>query len=135
MRILFYYFAFTFSSFANGLVQLNDFFPFGVFSGDSSLTTKDDSSSPPITLDVAFPFADYQENKLFVNTNGDITFQKNFTNYTPVCRSLGVDLRMIIPFWTDIDMRKGGNVRFPFKSSSFSISFSHFFIGLLSTNQ
>ena len=54
MRILFYYFAFTFSSFANGLVQLNDFFPFGVFSGDSSLTTKDDSSSPPITLDVAY---------------------------------------------------------------------------------
>ena len=92
-------------------VPISEFFPFGINEGDTQLTTNDDDSSPEINLGISFPFVDYEETRLWVNTNGDITFAGPYASYTPQCIALGVNLRMVIPFWTDIDMRNGGRVR------------------------
>ena len=97
-------------SLVDGRVPLEDFFPFGTENGDSKLTRIDDGSSPKINLQVGFPFVNNNETSLWVNTNGDITFHMGISSYTPECKPLGKTHRMIIPFWTDIDMQKGGNV-------------------------
>ena len=95
-------------------VPMDEFFPFGVDEGDTVLTMEDDGSSPPFYLETVFPFANFQETKLWVNTNGVITFARRYSSFTPECKALGVGTRMVIPYWTDIDMRNGGSVSFLF---------------------
>ena len=110
MYQVFVLFLFPHISFITAEVVLEDFFPFGISAGDTQLTTDDDASSPEINLGISFPFVGNQETRLWVNTNGDITFAGSYVSFAPECIALGIDSRMIIPFWTDIDMGNGGNV-------------------------
>ena len=47
-----------------------------------------------------------------VNTNGIISFQLPFTEYTPQRFPLNNHIPLIAPFWDDVDIRRSGNIFF-----------------------
>lgn len=76
--------------------------------GTNCLHPNDDSYSLPIDLRTAFPaglqFFDRVHTQVFVNTNGNITFNAGVSTYTP--RPFPVaNQPMIAPFWADVDIR------------------------------
>jgi len=76
--------------------------------GTSCLHRNDDGSSPRIDLTPAFPaglrFFDMTHTSVFVNTNGNLTFSRALSTFTP--RAFPVAAQpMIAPFWADIDTR------------------------------
>ena len=84
------------------------FMPYGNASGDSILYTADDGFEEH-NISVSFPFFGSSYDKLYVNTNGDITFETNFTIYTPSDFPIPSNGAPIIaPFWSDVDTREGG---------------------------
>ncbi|XP_022783567.1 sushi domain-containing protein 2-like isoform X2 [Stylophora pistillata] len=91
-------------------VVLPNFYPFGVSEGDQLVPTNDDGSSGKIPISIPFPFFDENQNSLFVNTNGVISFLVQVSQYTPDSFPLGNDRRLVAPFWADVDTRNGGQV-------------------------
>jgi hypothetical protein len=72
------------------------------------LSPNDDGSSRAIDITPYFPgglrFFDRTHTRLYVNTNGNITFSGPLATYTP--RAFPVaDQPMIAPFWADVDIR------------------------------
>ena len=45
-----------------------------------------------------------------VNNNGDISFTRAVTTFTPQAFPLADDLELIAPYWSDVDTRGTGNV-------------------------
>ena len=86
-------------SIAQSEVSLNDFFPFGKENGDDELPRVDDGSSQPIKLVYPFPFFDVPQPTLWVNENGLISFNMSISEFTPYCRPVPSQYRMIAPFW------------------------------------
>lgn len=80
-------------------VSLEDFFPFGIENEDEQLARVDDGSSPPITLLYPFPFFDVSQPNLWVNENGLISFSTKISEFTPFCKPVPSQYRMIAPFW------------------------------------
>uniref|UniRef100_A0AC34FLT9 NIDO domain-containing protein n=1 Tax=Panagrolaimus sp. ES5 TaxID=591445 RepID=A0AC34FLT9_9BILA len=87
----------------NAIVEVEDFFPFGVSNGDEYLESGDDTSSPEQSLSIAFPFFGYNHSSLWVNVNGAISFNAPIHAYTPRCAPVHHEYRMISPFWADVD--------------------------------
>jgi len=87
----------------------NTTFPFGVAVGDTETLPNDDGSSTQISL--PFPMLFYGEDvsSLFQNTNGDITFDSPYFEYTPELIPSNSVPPMIAIYWTDIDTRNGGD--------------------------
>ncbi len=77
--------------------------------GTSCLHHNDDESSPEIDLRTAFPsglrFFDRTHTKVFVNTNGNISFNGPVSTYTPLAFPVA-DQPMIAPYWADVDTRR-----------------------------
>lgn len=76
--------------------------------GNQCLSPNDDGSSVRIDLTPAFPsglrFFGAMHTAMFVNTNGNITFTRALSTYTP--RPFPVAQQpMIAPFWADVDIR------------------------------
>lgn len=76
------------------------------------LGRNDDGSSAGIDITPYFPnglrFFDRTHTRVYVNTNGNITFNGPVSTYTP--RSFPVaDQPMIAPFWGDVDIRWNGS--------------------------
>jgi hypothetical protein len=79
--------------------------------GDQCLSPNDDGSSTEIDITPAFPaglrFFGRTHNRMWVNTNGNITFGGSLGTYTP--RAFPVaEQPMIAPFWADVDIRGDG---------------------------
>ena len=64
-------------------IPLSAFIPFGQAAGDIRLQANDDSSSSPINLRVPFHFFGVPQQTLFVNNNGNITFNSSLFDFTP----------------------------------------------------
>lgn len=85
---------------------LNLFYPFdsnNTAGWTQSMSPNDDGSSSQINLGWNFCF--YQENKtnLYINNNGNLTFDAPVSAYTPA--GFPITTPMIAPFWADVDTR------------------------------
>ncbi|KAG7492169.1 hypothetical protein MATL_G00012210 [Megalops atlanticus] len=88
------------------------FYPYGVLYGDTLSPHSDDGSSPLITLSRIFPFFGRSYQQIFVNNNGDLTFNSAFYSYSPYQFPAYVQRDIIAVFWTDLDNRENGNVSY-----------------------
>uniref|UniRef100_K1PT21 Sushi, nidogen and EGF-like domain-containing protein 1 n=1 Tax=Magallana gigas TaxID=29159 RepID=K1PT21_MAGGI len=89
---------------------LSQFYPFGLTAGDSSLPGNDDGSTSSILISVPFPFFGPSYRFIFVNNNGDVTFDTELTQYTAQAFPINGSHKMIAAFWTDIDTDPGGSL-------------------------
>lgn len=89
--------------YTNAIVNIENFFPFGVANGDTYLSPGDDTSSAQQILSTNFNFFNYSHSSLWVNVNGAISFLNPISTYTPTCAPVSRNFRMISPFWADVD--------------------------------
>ncbi len=79
--------------------------------GEHVLAANDDGSSSYIDLTSIFPnglnFFGHTYNGVYVNNNGNITFDQALSVFTPVAMSL-VTHPIIAPFWADVDTTGSG---------------------------
>jgi len=79
--------------------------------GDGILPGNDDGSSSSIPMGAAFPggltFFGGPYTQMFVNNNGNITFNEALGTYTPAAFPMATQ-PMIAPYWADVDTRGGG---------------------------
>ncbi|UJR84714.1 nidogen-like domain-containing protein [Sandaracinus amylolyticus] len=81
--------------------------------GTDCLAPNDDQSSPSIDITSAFPggleFFGRRHSRVFVNTNGNITFNAALSTFTPEPIPLPATFTgrqpMIAPYWADVDIR------------------------------
>lgn len=115
---------------AHSKVTSNALLPFGA----NTLYRNDDGSSSLINLGSIFEqglnFNGNTFNGLYVNTNGNITFDGPLSQYTPGTIGNGA-LSIIAPFWADVDTRlpdtgTSGNVYWDFNAArdSFVVTWS-----------
>lgn len=75
------------------------------------LSPNDDGSSAAIDITPYFPgglrFFDRTHTRVYVNTNGNITFSGPVSQYTPDAFPIA-DQPMIAPYWADVDIRNTG---------------------------
>ena len=69
-----------------------------------SLPPNDDSSTGLIPLPFTINFLSNSESALYVNNNGNVTFDKSLGFYTPGLLS-AAPAKIIAPFWADVDTR------------------------------
>jgi hypothetical protein len=85
--------------------------PNGGYGTGGPLMPNDDGSSDAIDLSVAFPaglnFYGKTYKAMYVNTNGNITFNAKLSTYTPAAFPIASQ-PMIAPFWGDVDTRGNG---------------------------
>ncbi|MFZ6050590.1 nidogen-like domain-containing protein [Halocola ammonii] len=76
----------------------------------ATLNLCDDCSSSfiPIPFDFCLYGNDY--NGLYINANGNVTFGNSFGTYTPA--GFPVSTPMVAPFWADVNLSEGGNIRY-----------------------
>jgi len=68
------------------------------------LPANDDGSTDVVPIGFYMNFYDNSNTTLYVNNNGDVTFNSPQSDYTPkTLASLGVEV--IAPFWADVDTR------------------------------
>ena len=83
------------------------FFPFGGANGDSRLPTNDDGFQQ-IGLAVPFPFFDVDQNTVFVDNNGLLSFRTGISQYInapfPGAAALAGS-PIVAAYWTDFDTR------------------------------
>jgi hypothetical protein len=85
--------------------------PNGGYGTGGPLYLNDDGSSMLIDISTAFPnginFFGRTYKGMYVNTNGNITFNGSLSTYTPAAFPIASQ-PMIAPFWGDVDTRAGG---------------------------
>lgn len=69
-----------------------------------ALARNDDGSSSRVTLPFTVRLYNRTYNSLFVNNNGNVTFQSSLPTYTPSPIN-AADKPIIAPFWADVDTR------------------------------
>lgn len=76
-----------------------------------AMMPNDDESSAPIPLPFTFDFYGTTYNSVFINNNGNISFQTPYSEFTPNAFPTA-SFNMIAPFWGDVDTRSanGGQV-------------------------
>ncbi|KAK9965090.1 hypothetical protein ABG768_004199 [Culter alburnus] len=87
------------------------FYPYGDVE-DEKNPQSDDGSSPLIPLRRPFVYFGHVYDKIFVNNNGDLTFDESFSqwypNYFPACSTKDI----IAPLWTDINNSRKGTISY-----------------------
>ncbi|XP_067225186.1 uncharacterized protein si:dkey-32n7.7 [Chanodichthys erythropterus] len=87
------------------------FYPYGGVE-DEKNPQSDDGSSPLIPLLQPFVYFGRIYDKIFVNNNGDLTFDESFSqwypNYFPACSTRDI----IAPLWTDINNSRKGTISY-----------------------
>ncbi|XP_013419198.1 sushi domain-containing protein 2 [Lingula anatina] len=81
----------------------NILYPYGTNNGDATAPVNDDGSTSAITLSTGFPYFDQLHTRLYVNTNGALSFLGTVSTYTPQAFPLDSNRRLIAPFWADVD--------------------------------
>ena len=80
------------------------------YSGDYKFP-KDDDCGVGIDLNVNFPFFGKIYNRLYINTNGDVTFNGIYKNHVSADFPIPDNTRPIIAiWWADVNTNKGGEV-------------------------
>ncbi len=67
----------------------------------------DDGSTTPIPLSFTFTFYGNQFNQIYINNNGNISFEGSFSTFTPEGFPVA-NFGMVAPFWGDVDTRNAG---------------------------
>ena len=84
--------------------------------GTRVVTAGDDNSSEAVDITSVFGtnglnFYGNQIKRIFINNNGNITFNSPLSNFTPTSIDAGLGTPIIAPFWADVDTRGNtGNV-------------------------
>ncbi|XP_042591975.1 uncharacterized protein LOC109055827, partial [Cyprinus carpio] len=87
------------------------FYPYGDEEDEMS-PQSDDGSSPPIPLLEPFVYFGRVYDKIFVNNNGDLTFDKPFSWYHPYYFPAYSTKDIIAPLWTDINNNEEGTISY-----------------------
>ncbi len=77
----------------------------GLFVGNGC----DDCSSSELDLQFDYDICGSTYSSLFINSNGNITFEQDYDTYTPVGIPNDNTAVMIAPFWADVDLRDCDN--------------------------
>uniref|UniRef100_A0A8C9V9W4 Si:ch211-39f2.3 n=1 Tax=Scleropages formosus TaxID=113540 RepID=A0A8C9V9W4_SCLFO len=93
-------------------VNWGAFYPFGVGNGDAVIPRTDDGSSSVIPLQQTFVFFGTAYHQIYVNNNGDLTFDSAWYSYIPYHFPAFGSKDIIAPFWTDLDTRGHGVVSY-----------------------
>lgn len=88
-------------------ISLGDFFSFGAGAGDSRLAPNDDGSTGAIALGSAITYFGTPYSTLWVNNNGNVTFDGSMSTFTPFAFPSG--RKIIAPYFGDVDTRNSGN--------------------------
>ncbi|MDW3647241.1 MAG: T9SS type A sorting domain-containing protein [Bacteroidia bacterium] len=70
-----------------------------------------DDCSQKINLNFSFDFYGKEYQSLYINSNGNVSFEEDHVDYVPQAFCLKGP-RMIAPFFSDIDLSKGGRINF-----------------------
>ena len=68
------------------------------------LDRNDDGSTPLVPLNFTINFLNTSASGLYVNNNGNVTFDKQLSTYSPVGLA-AAGVKIIAPFWADVDTR------------------------------
>ncbi|MGB3181233.1 MAG: nidogen-like domain-containing protein [Cyclobacteriaceae bacterium] len=82
----------------------------------TALPVNDDRSSPAIVLPFTYNFFGNTYDSVYINTNGNITFDAPSPDYTSTGFPSSRD--MIAPFWADVDTRSPGSGKIYYKADS-----------------
>lgn len=83
--------------------------------GDLVLAKTDDGSYSPAKIGVNITFFNKKYSKIFVNANGHITFLASYSSYIPI--KFPISTPLIALFWSDINVKIGGNIYYRESSS------------------
>uniref|UniRef100_A0A8C1XRN5 Uncharacterized protein n=1 Tax=Cyprinus carpio TaxID=7962 RepID=A0A8C1XRN5_CYPCA len=87
------------------------FYPYGDEEDEMS-PQSDDGSSPLIPLLQPFVFFGRVYDKIFVNNNGDLTFNEPFDQWHPCYLPAYSSIDIIAPLWTDINNSEQGTISY-----------------------
>uniref|UniRef100_A0A8C1EQF7 Uncharacterized protein n=1 Tax=Cyprinus carpio carpio TaxID=630221 RepID=A0A8C1EQF7_CYPCA len=87
------------------------FYPYGDEEDEMS-PQSDDGSSPPISLLEPFVYFGRVYDKIFVNNNGDLTFNEPFDQWHPYYLPAYSSIDIIAPLWTDINNSEQGTISY-----------------------
>ncbi|KAL6481973.1 hypothetical protein MHYP_G00100530 [Metynnis hypsauchen] len=79
------------------------FYPHGTGEGDTSNPRSDDVSSSAIPLKSPFSFFGHTYSQIYVNNNGELTFNLKLSAYVPTPFVAHGNNTIIAPLWTDLD--------------------------------
>ena len=77
----------------------------------STLNSNDDGSAGPISMGFTVDFFGLNFSNLFVNNNGNVTFDSALSSYTPFDLT-STGRQIIAPFFADVDTRNSANVTY-----------------------
>ena len=106
------------------IVIPDGFLPFGTDFGDSLAPREDDGSSEAVRLTTDVIIFGSRQNRLYVSTNGLISFGQDYTSASSGGSSFnGVSSPPIVaPFWDDININDGGTIYYRQEFDPFIIS-------------
>lgn len=82
-----------------------------------AMPPNDDASSSEIELGFEFTFFGYAYDSVFINNNGNLTFDESFGGFIPAAFP-NAARKIIAPFWADVDTRPDhGNVWYKLESN------------------
>ncbi|RNA26539.1 sushi domain-containing 2-like [Brachionus plicatilis] len=87
----------------------NIMYLFGTEHNDHVMLKADDSFEGPLKIGENFTFNGNRFSKLFIGTNGVLSFGSGVRSYMPLSFPTLKNF-IIAPFWTDIDITKGGEI-------------------------
>lgn len=100
-------------------VSRSEFIPYGENYTDS-LFPREDDHSVSLSIDVNFKFFDKTYSRLWINSNGIISFDGMVLNYTAQQFPLN-NFISVAPFWADVDIRKNGFIYYRQIKDEFSL--------------
>ncbi|XP_074657319.1 uncharacterized protein LOC141910521 [Tubulanus polymorphus] len=94
-------------------VPASQFYQYGWFEGDDRLGIEDDISSSAIRLSFPVVFYEQSYDKVYINSNGYVTFGKEISiPFNKLRLPLGKDIALVAPFMADVDIRASGYIYF-----------------------
>lgn len=87
------------------------------FCRDNTLPANDDNSAGPVDIPFALTFFGQPYTQLWVNNNGNVTFNGPLSTYTPSDITGDTGLPIIAPFFADVDTRGTGSSQVTYGSS------------------
>ncbi len=91
-------------------IQSSIMYSFGPNSTDITLPKIDDGSYGPIRLNFKLKFFNNVYSKMYVNTNGLISFLAPLNKNYPINNYIPISIPFISPFWSDINTVVGGQI-------------------------
>ncbi|GAA4747200.1 nidogen-like domain-containing protein [Flavisolibacter ginsenosidimutans] len=96
----------------------------------SSVPANDDGFVGPITLPFTFKLYGASYNQVYINNNGNITFDAGVSQYT--ADGFPFNVPMVAAFWADVDTRTGNLVRYKVNPTNLIVTFPQ--VGYYSTH-